>query len=184
MLCIKGRDIVLKVGNEIPICCFKHNGEVHRIWDEAVVLEANDDYIVVGSETANVLEGDGRFWRAKEPAITIFFAKKWFNVICMLRSTGVHYYCNIASPYILQDDTITYIDYDLDVGLNALGQIKILDELEYNRHKEEMKYSDELDYLLKKALYEVLNLCKEKKFPFVDQDIEEYYSEMKKIKGR
>ena len=168
----------------MPICCFKHNGEVHRVWDEAIVLEENDEYIVVGSECANVLEGDGRFWRAKEPAITIFFKKKWYNVICMLRTAGIHYYCNIASPYELQDNVITYIDYDLDVGLNAQGQIKILDEIEYNRHKKEYNYSLELDYLLKKALYEVLKLCKEKEFPFNDTKTEEFYDHMKKLKGR
>ena len=168
----------------MPICCFKHNGEVHRVWDEAIVLEENDDYIVVGSECANVLEGDGRFWRAKEPAITIFFKKKWYNVICMLRTAGIHYYCNIASPYELQDNVITYIDYDLDVGLNAQGQIKILDEIEYNRHKKEYNYSLELDYLLKKALYEVLKLCKEKEFPFNDEKTEEFYAQMKTLKGR
>lgn len=168
----------------MPICCFKHNGEVHRVWDEAIVLEENDEYIVVGSECANVLEGDGRFWRAKEPAITIFFKKKWYNVICMLRTAGIHYYCNIASPYELQDNVITYIDYDLDVGLNAQGQIKILDEIEYNRHKKEYNYSLELDYLLKKALYEVLKLCKEKEFPFNDKKTEEFYDHMKTLKGR
>ena len=175
---------MIKVGNKVPICCFKHNGEVHRVWDEATVLEENEEYIVVGSECASVLEGDGRFWRAKEPAITVFYKKKWFNVICMLRSTGIHYYCNIASPYEIQDNIITYIDYDLDVGLNSAGQIKILDEIEYNRHKKELNYSLELDYLLKKALYEVLHLCKEKEFPFADKKIEEFYELLKKLKGR
>ena len=172
------------VGKEMPICCFKHNGEVHRVWDEAIVLKETNEYIVVGSECASVLEGDGRFWRAKEPAITIFFKNKWFNVICMLRTAGIHYYCNIASPCEVQDNVITYIDYDLDVGLNAQGQIKILDEVEYNRHKEEYNYSSELDYLLKKALYEVLRLCEHKIFPFNDLETEEFYDLMKKLKGR
>lgn len=175
-------ELIIKVGNEIPICCFKHNGEVHRVWDDAVVLEHTEDYLVVGSETACVLEGDGRFWRAKEPAITVFFTKAWFNVICMLRTNGIHYYCNIASPYILQENTVTYIDYDLDVGYNPQGQIKILDEVEYERHKREMKYSTELDFLLKDALYKVIKLCKDKKFPFKDQFVEDKYEQMKSIK--
>lgn len=175
---------MIKIGNEIPICCFKHNGEVHRVWDDAVVLEHSEKYLVVGSETASVLEGDGRYWRAKEPAITIFFEHEWFNVICMLRQNGIHYYCNIASPYMLQENTITYIDYDLDVGFNPLGQIKILDEVEYERHKKEMHYSMELDYLLKEALYKVLSLINKKEFPFNDDFIHEKYEQMKKIKAR
>ena len=102
----------------------------------------------------------------------------------MLRTAGIHYYCNIASPCEIQDNVITYIDYDLDVGLNAQGQIKILDEVEYNRHKEEYNYSSELDYLLKKALYEVLRLCEHRIFPFNDLETEEFYDLMKKLKGR
>ena len=169
------------MNNKIEIISYKHNGDLHRVWHNANVVRHNEKEFVVVNDHSNVIDGDGRRWKTKEPAVCYFYKDYWFNVICMLRSTGIHYYCNIASPYEVQDNVITYIDYDLDVGLNSSGQIKILDEIEYNRHKKELNYSLELDYLLKKALYEVLNLCKERKFPFDDTKIEEFYKLMKMI---
>ena len=158
----------------IPICCFKHDGSVHRMWDKCLVLEENEDFIVVGNIDNMVVEGDGRYWHAKDPAITVFFKDEWYNVICMLRHTGIHYYCNIASPYIMENDTIYYVDYDLDVGKRPDGLIKILDEGEYALHKQQMHYSNELDIILKEALYKVIKKVENKEFPFNDDMILKY----------
>lgn len=165
----------MKKANKVTIYSFKHNGSFHRLWENSIVIEETPDYIVAGNLRAKVTEGDGRIWEAREPAITIFFTKKWYNVICMLRDTGIHYYSNIASPAFPINDEITYIDYDLDVGLSPDNNIRILDEGEYHRHQEEMHYSLELDYVLKEALYEVLDNCKKRVFPFVDEKVHEFY---------
>ena len=45
-----------------------------------------------------VTESDGRMWHTREPAIWYMPKHKWYNVICMIRKTGVYYYCNILSP--------------------------------------------------------------------------------------
>ena len=34
------------VGDHYQIQCYKHNGKIHRSWDEAVVLDVKQDYIV------------------------------------------------------------------------------------------------------------------------------------------
>ena len=39
----------IKVGERLEIHCYKHNGRLHRQWDEAVVLDIHDDYIVFGN---------------------------------------------------------------------------------------------------------------------------------------
>ena len=36
----------MKIGDKYKIHCYKHNGKLHRQWDEAVVLDIKDDYIV------------------------------------------------------------------------------------------------------------------------------------------
>ena len=36
----------IKVGDKLEIHCYKHNGKLHRQWDEAVVLDVKDEYIV------------------------------------------------------------------------------------------------------------------------------------------
>ena len=100
------------VGRWISIESFKHDGSLHRFWDRGLILDNNDDYIVVATKRAKVTESNGRRWFTKEPAVTIFSKKEWWNVICMMKHNGVCFYCNIASPAIIHGSSIKYIDYD------------------------------------------------------------------------
>jgi protein associated with RNAse G/E len=65
----------LIVGKKYEIHGYKHDGKIHRAWDEAVLLEIHDDYLIFGNEKTKVTESDGRSWRTKEPAILYFFHK-------------------------------------------------------------------------------------------------------------
>ena len=94
------------IGDKYQIQCYKHNGKVHRAWDEAVVLAIEKDYIVFGNDRTQVIESSGNYWRTKEPAVMYFFKNKWFNIIAQMKKDGVYYYCNIASPFIIEENTI------------------------------------------------------------------------------
>ena len=102
----------LKVGDCLQIQCYKHNKKVHRSWDKAIVLDIHDDYIVFGDNKTLVIESDGSYWKTKEPAILYFFKDRWYNIIVQLKKNGIYYYCNIATPFLIEDNTIKYIDYD------------------------------------------------------------------------
>ena len=146
----------LKKGDKLQIQCYKHDGKVHRCWDEAVLLDVKKDYMVFGNERTLVTEAQGNTWRTKEPAIMYFFKNRWYNIIVQLKKDGVTYYCNIASPYIIEDETIKYIDYDLDLRIFPNGSFKILDRQEYKYHKKKMNYSDNLDIAIRSALSELI----------------------------
>lgn len=146
----------LEKGDRLQIQCYKHNGKVHRCWDEAVVLDIKKDYMVFGNERTLVTEAQGNTWRTKEPAIMYFFKDKWYNIIVQLKKDGVTYYCNIASPFIIEDNTIKYIDYDLDLRIFPNGSFKILDRGEYNYHKRKMNYSSDLDVAIRSALSQLI----------------------------
>ena len=40
------KDEKLIIGKKYEIHAYKHDGKIHRSWDEAVLLEINDDYLV------------------------------------------------------------------------------------------------------------------------------------------
>ena len=147
---------MIKKGDKLQIQCYKHNHKVHRSWDEAVVLDVKEDYIVCGNDRTLVTEAEGNTWRTKEPAVMYFFKDKWYNIIVQLKKEGITYYCNIASPYIIEENTIKYIDYDLDLRIFQTGSFKILDKQEYNYHKKKMKYSNELDIIIRSSLSELI----------------------------
>ena len=146
----------IKKGDRLQIQCYKHDGKIHRCWDEAVAIDVKKDYIVFGNEKTLVTEAGGNTWRTKEPAIMYFFKDKWYNIIVQLKKEGITYYCNIASPFIIEEDTIKYIDYDLDLRIFPNGSFKILDRQEYKYHKKKMNYSDNLDIVIRHALSELI----------------------------
>ena len=62
-----------KVGDRLTINCYKHNGKIHRSWDEATILEIGEDYLVCANNKAKVTENDGRSYYTNEPAIIFFY---------------------------------------------------------------------------------------------------------------
>lgn len=148
------------IGDKYQIQCYKHNGKIHRAWDEAVVLDVKKDYIVFGNNRTTVTEAQGTFWKTREPAVMYYFKNEWFNIISQIKKDGIYYYCNIASPFIIEDNTIKYIDYDLDLRIFPNGEYKILDRLEYEYHKKIMGYSKELDVVINKSLEQLIEFYK------------------------
>lgn len=164
-----------KLGSIVKIVGFKHNGMMHREWERARVLLVSDQYIVVANKRTKVTESNGRTWYTREPAVSVFFPDRWYNVIGMLRADGWYYYCNIASPYAYEDGVIKYIDYDLDVKIVPNMQYRILDQSEYQTHKELMRYSLELDELLNSQMQELLTMIHRRKGPFAKSFMADWY---------
>lgn len=164
----------LCIGDRLQIQCYKHNKKVHRAWSEAVVLDVKKEYIVFGNNKTLVTESEGTTWRTKEPAIMYFFKNKWYNVIAQLKKDGIYYYCNIATPFIIEENTIKYIDYDLDLRIFPKGEYKILDKLEYEYHKNKMGYSDDLDFVINNALKSLIEEYKNGASMFSKEQNEKY----------
>ena len=156
----------IKVGDKLAIHCYKHNGKLHRTWDEATILEINDDVLICGNNKTLVTESDGRSHNTNEPAIIFFYKKKWFNVIGQFKKQGLFYYCNIATPYLIDNGIIKYIDYDLDLRVFPDGGFRVLDRNEYNYHRKLMGYPDELDKILKNELTNLIDMKKANIGPF------------------
>lgn len=172
----------LCIGDKLQIQCYKHNGKIHRAWDEAVLLDEKKEYLVFGNMKTLVTEAEGNTWRTKEPAIMYFFKNKWFNIICQLKKDGIYYYCNIATPFIIEENTIKYIDYDLDLRIFPNNEYKILDKMEYKYHKKIMNYSDNLDKVIKNGLEELIKEYKNNACYFNKNLNEKYCSKYMNLK--
>ena len=165
----------IKIGDKLEIHCYKHNGKLHRQWDEAVVLDIYDDYIVFGNNRTTVIDSDGKVWKTKEPAIMFFFRDRWFNIIGQLKDYGIYFYCNIATPVLIDNKVIKYIDYDLDLRVFPNGSFKILDRMDYKYHKKQMHYSNRLDFILKYELGNLIDMVRRNEMPFDRKTINDYY---------
>lgn len=167
--------MVVKEKERVYIQSYKHDGSLHRTWAKGFVIEANAVRIVAVTNRALVSEADGRRWITREPAICFFYPDHWYNVICMIRKTGIHYYCNMASPSIYDGEAIKNIDYDLDVKVTPRGKIIILDEDEYEEHSAKMKYGKKLDFVLHREMKNLIHKIECGCSPFNEEEIWELY---------
>ena len=165
----------IKIGDNFSIHCYKHDGTIHRIWDEAVLIDITKEYLVFGNKKSKVNNDDGRIWFTKEPAIIYFYKNKWYNVITQFKKNGMYYYCNIASPTVIEGKVIKYIDYDLDLRGFPDGSYKILDEAEYEFHKNKMEYPEEIDIIVKQELKDLIKLYENEEGPFDKKNVKKYY---------
>lgn len=171
----------MKIGDKLEIHSYKHNGKLHQICDEAVVLYEDEDVLICGNDRPLLMENDGNRYRPKEPAVMFFYKKRWFNIIGQLKDYGIYFYCNIATPFIVDENVIKYIDYDLDLRVFPNGSFKILDRMEYRYHKKQMHYSSRLDFILKYELGNLIDMVRGKEDPFNKKVIEKYYQEYVKL---
>ncbi|AIO19319.1 hypothetical protein KQ51_01443 [Candidatus Izimaplasma bacterium HR1] len=164
------------VQRDIQIQSYKHDESLHRIWEKATVIEESEDHIVVVNKRTKVIESNGRFWHTREPSVTWFYKDKWYNIIGIIKQDGIHFYCNIASPYLIDDEALKYIDYDLDIKVIDDFSYNVLDRNEYNKHKTRMAYSSKLKNILETELENLKLMIENREEPFNHDLIKSYYN--------
>ncbi|MGF2145741.1 nucleoside tri-diphosphate phosphatase [Vagococcus fluvialis] len=175
---------VPKEGEFITIQSYKHDGSLHRTWRDTMVLKTSECSIIGMNDHTLVTESDGRRWVTREPAILYFHTKYWFNIIAMIRDKGVSYYCNLASPYVLDEEALKYIDYDLDIKVFPDGEKRLLDVDEYEVHSKQMNYPDEIDFVLKENVKILVDWINNEKGPFSDEYIKVWHERYQQLSRR
>ncbi|MBN2982055.1 MULTISPECIES: DUF402 domain-containing protein [Cohnella] len=166
---------------------FKNNGSLHRVWLENWQVpdrllhprHAEQSMWIFVNDHTTIREADGKEWISRVPAVSFFIPGHWFNIVALLEDKGVRYYCNIASPPYRYDDVLTYIDYDLDVVLFPDGAMQELDRDEYDRHKEEYRYSPFVRDRVEEGLMKLQARIAAQSEPFDEAEVRRYYAEWK-----
>lgn len=171
--------MIPEINQNIQIQSYKHDESLHRIWEKATVLFADDDVVIVANKRTKVIESNGRFWHTREPSVTWFYKKHWFNIIGIIKRDSIHFYCNIASPYLFDEEGLKYIDYDLDIKVIEDFSYTVLDRNEYNKHKDKMDYSEDLKVILERELSTLRKMIDNKEEPFDTKLVEKWYQTYK-----
>lgn len=162
-------------GEFITIKSYKHDGSLHRTWRDNMVLKTSEQSLIACNDHTLVIESDGRRWVTREVAIVYYHKHFWFNVVAMLRKKGVTYYCNLASPYVMDKEALKYIDYDLDIKVFPDGEKRLLDLDEYELHGKRYHYSDDIDRIIKYQIQELVRWIEEGRGPFSQEFIDIWY---------
>ncbi|MCJ7843320.1 DUF402 domain-containing protein [Lederbergia sp. NSJ-179] len=162
-------------GENIQIHSYKHDGHLHRVWEETKVLKATSHLFIGGNDHTLVTESDGRSWITREPAISYFRTDLWFNIIGMIRDDGIYYYCNLGSPFVVDEEALKYIDYDLDIKVFPDMTYSLLDEDEYEYNRLHMGYPEEIDNILKQNVEKLIYWIRQRQGPFSADFIDIWY---------
>lgn len=173
-----------KEGDSITIKSYKHDGSLHRTWRDTMVLKTTEKALIGCNDHTLVIESDGRRWRTREPALVYFHEEYWFNIVTMIRQKGVSYYCNLASPFLIDEEGAKYIDYDLDVKIFPDGEKRLLDVDEYEIHGIKYNYPKEIDSILNENVKTLVSWIREERGPFSEEYVELWYNRYKELTGK
>lgn len=166
----------MKRDHKIIIESLKHDGSLHRKWHENFILKQTEDLIIGYNNATKVTEADGSVWTSKEPAVFYFHRRHYYNVIALLREDGIYFYVNLSSPFTLSKGVLSYIDYDLDLFLTPEGDISLLDQEEYNLHKETYGYSKDLQRRIDSYIPYIYEQIEKRQDPFTEKFVNYWYN--------
>ncbi|MEA4134453.1 DUF402 domain-containing protein [Mycoplasma sp. 2045] len=166
----------LKVGQMINVQAYKHNGHLYRQWNSVKVIFHNKRHIVLFLKNTKVAEyeRDVNGWRYKENAIWFIPKDSMYNAIVLLKESGSYYYINLASRPIFEDDTLKFIDYDLDIKCYPDKELQIVDREEFAEHSKEMKYPESLRKTIYDEIKDIISLYNDYEYFFSDEVIAYY----------
>jgi|SRR5690554_4306529 len=168
----------------IDIISYKHDGELHRVWRNVVKIYEDEHKTIIINNEVKVIDGDGRRWKTREPAVCYFFKNYWFNIISMIKRDKIVYYCNLSSPYVIDNEGLKYIDYDLDVKVFPDGEVLILDRDEYDFNIKDLHYSEKITAIIEKNLNTLIEMINNREDPFTTENVMKWYTEYIKLSNK
>jgi protein associated with RNAse G/E len=96
--------------------------------------------------------------RAGTVSFEYFWLTKWYNIFRFHEPSGnlFAYYINISMPPILEGNTLSYIDLDIDVVVWPGGKVDVLDRDDFENNQVKYVYPIEVIQHAETALKEVL----------------------------
>ena len=154
-------------GDRILLRATKFDGSAH--WIQPFRVLSDDGNLLVTQYRAKtpIYTSRGEF-RSPYNSQVYFWRDRWFNVF-RLAKPGCDlalWYCNVTTPPVFKDGQLNYVDLDLDVAVRPDGCIELLDEDEFQLHKERYRYPAEVVAQARQAAVEVSQLARSGEFPF------------------
>ena len=166
----------LKKEKTIIMKAFKYDGKLH--YEQPLQLHTKfDSHVVLNGAKGRELTHYTRdaVYRFDQETFEYFFTDRWYTVALVFDDNGnvVQVYCNIALPCKISEETVEFIDLDIDVVVRG-GIMEVIDIDEFEEHKLLYGYSKNLQKKVFEAVDRVKNDISRGNYPF-DRDILKQY---------
>lgn len=124
----------------------KFDGTIRRSWKCEFVFQDNEKIELVGSFEDQVEHPDLGIIEAGTVSHERFYFNRWFNYFTFEQPAGTlrNYYINICMPPEIGDDSIDYVDLDLDLIVWPDGRRQVLDVQEFEANRIELGYPEDV----------------------------------------
>lgn len=154
----------------ITVRTYKYDGTEHRSW-RAQISRIETPLIVLDARFAEEIRHPLLGTVLPETkSIEYYWLDRWYNIFRFTQPTGElrNFYCNVNAPPVLEGDTLSYIDLDIDILVAPDFSYSILDEDEFQLNAARFCYPKEVKRRALQALDELISLIERRAFPFND----------------
>jgi protein associated with RNAse G/E len=153
---------------EIVINSRKFDGRIGKSWS-AELIENRDGVIVAkGIFDFDVDHKKLGFIRRGTVSYEFYWSDRWYNVFRFHEPEGKlrSFYCNFATPAVLRDGVLDYIDLDIDVLADSGLNYEVLDLDEFAERTVKYGYTKEILERSTQTVDDLISLIEKRGFPF------------------
>lgn len=156
----------------ITINSRKYDGKIHRSWKAELLEETAELLLLVGEFNSEVKHSKLGVIRRGTISYEFYWKNEWFNVFRFHEPDGDlrNFYCNVNRPPRFENGVLDYIDLEIDILVRRDFSFEILDLDEYEESSRKFDFPSEVKYKVEESLNKLLQMIKEKKFPFDFKD--------------
>lgn len=163
---LQGKEGMNLESKRLTIEALKFDGRPHYSWD-GYVLEQTKDYLLVANTPGRTLHHHHRdaLYTYDNYSLEYYPLDADFTVGLDLERTGeMMYYCNICLPPVLQGNTLSFIDLDLDL-VHRNGEWQVVDEDEFLENQQLYNYPPDVIERARASLLNLQRRIAEQQFP-------------------
>jgi uncharacterized protein len=152
----------------IEVRAYKYDGLLHRTWPAELIRQEGSLIVLDGTFVDEVDHDLLGMIAGGTHSLEYYWLDRWYNVFRFAQPNGElrNYYCNINKPPVFADETLSYVDLDLDILVEPDFSYRILDVEDFEANAERYRYPAEVLTNARQAIVELENLIQTRAFPF------------------
>ncbi|WP_406615258.1 DUF402 domain-containing protein [Mycoplasmopsis hyopharyngis] len=164
---------------KVNVQAYKFDGTLYRQWNKALILRDTADHYVLLLKRTRVYEIPYSTWTYKEYVLWFLPKKSMYNALIILKPNENFVYVNLASTPIFENNTLKFVDYDLDIKAYPGQEFKIVDKEEFIDNAKKFGYPKKMISNVFKNLNELIYKYNTFNY-FFNNTIVEYYVDIAK----
>ena len=150
----------METSRDLTIQAKKYDGRIRKTWHGGVLSESPELILLVARFHEDVHHNDLGHIRSGTISFEHFWFDKWYNIFRFHQPSGelLAYYINISMPPILEGNTLSYVDLDIDVVVWPDQRVEVLDRDDFEKNQLKYGYPQGVIAKAEEALKHVLEL--------------------------